>query len=137
MLLEKLKKDRVEAMKNKNTILRDLLGIVLTNITVEEKKNANTVIDDTLVLKILKKELKQVEEVIVISKDKGLDFAEETEKQNYLQSLIPAEKTFEETEKLIKEYMTANNLTARDIGKLMAYGKENWLNLSYIKQIIS
>lgn len=72
MIIEKLKQDKLQAMKDKNVILRDLIWIVLTNIQVKEKEKSNVELSEKDYVKIIEKEMKQIEDTMKIAKEKGL-----------------------------------------------------------------
>lgn len=70
-MYNKLKKDRLKAMKDGNKVKRTTLEMVITEL--DNEKGRNKEITDQLVIAFIKKEIKQLEQVVELGYD---DWAE-------------------------------------------------------------
>ena len=119
-----------EGDKKKLSISRYLFS-ELKNFLIKENldRDLKNVSDDNFI-KILKTQIKQ--------KKESLEFAEKATNQEkiaeikydieYLSSYLPNTLNEEQTQKVIKDYINANNFSENDFGKIMALIKENYAN---------
>jgi len=119
-----------EGDKKKLSISRYLFS-ELKNFLIKENldRDLKNVSDDNFI-KILKTQIKQ--------KKESLEFAEKATNQEkiaeikydieYLSSYLPNTLNEEQTKKVIKDYINANNFSENDFGKIMALIKENYAN---------
>ena len=109
MIIEKLKQDKLQAMKDKNVVLRDLIGIVLTNIQIKEKEKPNVELSEKDYIKIIEKEMKQIEDTISFLKDES-QIKDEKVKLEYLNQFIPEEMNEEEVKTELENIIKENSL---------------------------
>lgn len=135
MIIEKLKKDKLQAMKDKNVVLRDLIGIVLTNIQVKEKEKSNVELSEKDYIKIIEKEMKQIEDTISFLKDES-QIKDEKVKLEYLTQFIPEEMNEEEVKTELDNLIKENNLDKWNIWAIMKIAKEKVLPLNIVNKIL-
>jgi hypothetical protein len=85
MLLERLKADRLAAMKARDARRRDLLGTLIAAATKERKDP-----DDAEVLRSVRGFLKSLDETIGLLKGKATDATAQEEERAILQGYLPA-----------------------------------------------
>ena len=135
MIIEKLKKDKLQAMKDKNVVLRDLIGIVLTNIQVKEKEKSNVELSEKDYIKIIEKEMKQIEDTISFLKDEN-QIKDEKVKLEYLNQFIPEEMNEEEVKTELENLIKENSLDKWNIWAIMKIAKEKVLPLNIVNKIL-
>ena len=135
MIIEKLKKDKLQAMKDKNVVLRDLIGIVLTNIQIKEKEKPNVELSEKDYIKIIEKEMKQIEDTISFLKDEN-QIKDEKVKLEYLTQFIPEEMNEEEVKTELENLIKENNLDKWNIWAIMKIAKEKVLPLNIVNKIL-
>lgn len=135
MIIEKLKQDKLQAMKDKNVVLRDLIGIVLTNIQIKEKEKSNVELSEKDYIKIIEKEMKQIEDTISFLKDEN-QIQDEKVKLNYLNQFIPEEMNEDEVKREIENLIKENNLDKWNIWAIMKIAKEKVLPLNIVNKIL-
>ena len=135
MIIEKLKKDKLQAMKDKNVVLRDLIGIVLTNIQIKEKEKPNVELSEKDYIKIIEKEMKQIEDTISFLKDEN-QIKDEKVKLDYLAQFIPEEMNEEEVKTELENLIKENNLDKWNIWAIMKIAKEKWLPLNIVNKLL-
>ena len=135
MIIEKLKKDKLQAMKDKNVVLRDLIGIVLTNIQIKEKEKTNVELSEKDYIKIIEKEMKQIEDTISFLKDEN-QIKDEKVKLEYLNQFIPEEMNEDDVKKEIENLIKENNLDKGNIWAIMKIAKEKVLPLNIVNKIL-
>lgn len=135
MIIEKLKQDKLQAMKDKNVVLRDLIGIVLTNIQIKEKEKPNVELLDKDYIKIIEKEMKQIQDTISYLKDEA-QIKDEKVKLEYLNQFIPEEMNEEDVKKELENLIKENNLDKWNIWAIMKIAKEKWLPLNIVNKVL-
>ena len=135
MIIEKLKQDKLQAMKDKNVVLRDLIGIVLTNIQIKEKEKPNVELSEKDYIKIIEKEMKQIEDTISFLKDES-QIKDEKVKLEYLTQFIPEEMNEEEVKKELENLIKENNLDKGNIWAIMKIAKEKGLPLNIVNKLL-
>lgn len=135
MIIEKLKKDKLQAMKDKNVVLRDLIGIVLTNIQIKEKEKPNVELSEKDYIKIIEKEMKQIEDTISYLKDEN-QIKDEKVKLEYLTQFIPEEMNEEEVKTELENLIKEKNLDKWNIWAIMKIAKEKVLPLNIVNKIL-
>lgn len=134
-MIEKLKQDRIQAMKDKNETLKNVIGIILTNIQMKEKMGKSHELEDNEIIKIIEKEITQIKDTISYLKDEK-QIKEEQEKIDYLQQYIPAEMSEEEVKETLLYLLKENNIDKTDIKTIMKTAKEKWLPMKIVAQIV-
>lgn len=135
MIIEKLKQDKLQAMKDKNVVLRDLIGIVLTNIQIKEKEKSNVELSEKDYIKIIEKEMKQIEDTISFLKDEN-QIKDEKVKLEYLNQFIPEEMNEDEVKRELENLIKENNLDKWNIWAIMKIAKEKVLPLNIVNKIL-
>ena len=135
MILETLKQDKMNAMKEKNIVLRDLIWIVLTNIQVKEKEKSWTILTDQDIIKIIEKEIKQINDTLQYLKDEN-KINEEKSKIQYLEKFIPEEMSEDEVKNILIELIKQNNIDKNRIWDIMKIAKENNLPLWVVNKVL-
>lgn len=134
-MIEKLKQDRIQAMKDKNETLKNVIGIILTNIQMKEKMGKSHELSKDEIIKIIEKEITQIKDTISYLKDEK-QIKEEQEKIDYLQQYIPAEMSEEEVKETLLSLLEENNIDKTDIKTIMKTAKEKWLPMKIVAQIV-
>ena len=135
MILETLKQDKINAMKEKNIVLRDLIWIVLTNIQVKEKEKPWITLTDQDIIKIIEKEIKQINDTLQYLKDEN-QINEEKLKIQYLEKFIPEEMSEDEVKNILIELINQNNIDKNKIWDIMKIAKENNLPLWIVNKVL-
>lgn len=135
MIIEKLKQDKLQAMKDKNVVLRDLIGIVLTNIQIKEKEKPNVELSEKDYVKIIEKEMKQIQDTISYLKDEN-QIRDEKVKLEYLNQFIPEEMNEEDVKKELLKLIETKSLDKNDIGSLMKEARAINLPLNVVNKVL-
>lgn len=135
MIIETLKQDKINAMKEKNIVLRDLIWIVLTNIQIKEKEKPWITLTDQDIIKIIEKEIKQINDTLQYLKDEN-QINEEKLKIQYLEKFIPEEMSEDEVKNILIELINQNNIDKNKIWDIMKIAKENNLPLWVVNKVL-
>ena len=135
MIIEKLKQDKLQAMKDKNVVLRDLIWIVLTNIQIKEKEKPNVELSEKDYIKIIEKEMKQIEDTISFLKNEN-QIQDEKVKLDYLTQFIPEEMNEEDVKRELENLIKENNLDKGNIWAIMKIAKEKGLPLNIVNKLL-
>jgi uncharacterized protein YqeY len=124
MIIDEIKKDNVQAMKDKNTLARAIYGVVMNKVllaSIEAKKDGKE-LSDTEVVQILQKTIKELtEEKENYVKANNLVEAENIEKQKeILTRYLPQMMSEDE----IKDIIT--NMEDKSIPSIMKHFKANY-----------
>ena len=122
MIITKLKEDLKQAMKDKNTINKSVLQVLISSINSFEKTNKKISEDDEITL--INRELKQTRESFVFAEKSGReDLINETKtKIDLLVSYLPIQMNEEEINSIIKDAileLNVENISKNDKGKIM------------------
>ena len=124
MIIDEIKKDNVQAMKDKNTLARAIYGVVMNKVLlaqIELKKDGKELVDADVV-QILQKTIKELTE----------------EKENYIKANNTAEaENIEAQKKIIEKYLPQmmsedeikaeiNKLEDKSIPSVMKHFKANF-----------
>jgi uncharacterized protein YqeY len=118
MILVKLKEDLKQAMKDKDTIKKGVLQLVITAINNAAKiKKAD--LDESEMLALIQKELKQTNEALeMFKKGNREDLVKESEiKVQILNSYLPKQMDETEIESVIRKALAENTISNK--GELM------------------
>lgn len=120
MLIDVLKKDRIQAMKDKETAKKDLLGVLIGDATKEAKQP-----EDAKVVAMVKKFIKNSEETLAVCVRVGNSIGETAARAeiNILEAYLPKQLTIEGLRTAVKYAVEFNNAT--DMGSVMKYLKDN------------
>lgn len=122
MLIEKINKDYIKAMKEKDTLKANILNMLRSAIKYKEIENREKEISDEDVIDLVKKEIKRHEESIEMYKTGGRkDLQEKEEKElQVLKSYLPEQISEDEVKRIISEIILKLNATSKnDFGKVM------------------
>ena len=106
MIIDEIKKDNVQAMKDKNTLARAIYGVVMNKVllaSIEAKKDGKE-LNDTDVVQILQKTIKELTE----------------EKENYIKAGNMVEAENIETQKTIISKYLPQMLSEEEIRNIIA-----------------
>ena len=106
MIIDEIKKDNVQAMKDKNTLARAIYGVVMNKVllaSIEAKKDGKE-LNDTDVVQILQKTIKELTE----------------EKENYIKAGNMVEAENVETQKTIISKYLPQMLSEEEIRNIIA-----------------
>ena len=120
-LKERLADDLKSAMKNKDTIRKNVVQFVRAGVLQFEKDNKVT-LDDNGVLEVIAKQLKQRKDSLPDYEKSGRDdlIAELKAEMDVLMEYLPKQLTPEELEAIIKEsFASLNASSMKDMGKVM------------------
>ena len=120
-LKERLADDLKSAMKNKDTIRKNVVQFVRAGVLQFEKDNKVT-LDDNGVLEVIAKQLKQRKDSLPDYEKSGRDdlIAELKAEMDVLMEYLPKQLTPEELEAIIKESIASLNASSmKDMGKVM------------------
>ena len=120
-LKERLADDLKSAMKNKDTIRKNVVQFVRAGVLQFEQDNKVT-LDDNGVLEVIAKQLKQRKDSLPDYEKSGRDdlIAELKAEMDVLMEYLPKQLTPEELEAIIKESIASLNASSmKDMGKVM------------------
>lgn len=122
MLFDKLKQDRIQAMKERNYIIKDLLGTLIGECSKETKEPT-----DDKVIATIKKFIKNTEECLkyISDSDKLNPLCKEMNELIILESYLPKQMTEEEIRGNIELLKLAGNT---NIGMIMKSFKDLYEN---------
>ena len=96
-MLEKLKAEKISAMKEKNTIKKNILSTLIGDIE-KENKSKNGILTETEILKMIKKMI-----------DNNI-LTNDIEENQYIEIYLPKMLSDEELETIISKIISDNNL---------------------------
>lgn len=120
-LLTQLRKDNMVAMKEKDTIRKGVLSLLISAIALAEKEQGE-VLSETQELTYVQKELKQTKETLEETPSDRTNLIEETKKKiEILESYLPKQLTEEEVKKAIEDFLAKENLEPikKNMGAIM------------------
>ena len=118
---EQLLQDLKEAMKNKDTLMKDTITMLRAAILQVEKDNLKTLNDDEI-CGIVAKEVKKRKESVTEYENAGRqDIADNLKREiEILSKYLPKQLSQEEIAKMVEEAITESGATSpRDMGKVM------------------
>lgn len=112
-ILEKLRKDKIQAMKDKDKLRIGVISLMMSSIALAEKEKKKT-LEDEEALEFIKRELKQTKDALEQTPTNREDLISETEKKieiisSYLPEQMSVEELKKEVEKIIKELNLEKN----------------------------
>lgn len=139
-MINQINEDIKQAMINKNILIKDVLKSV-KNTAIQIAKENKTEVNDEIVIKAIKKELKQLDQTIVALKgyeDTTL-YKDSINKKEYIQKYLPKEMSDEELTVEIKKVLSTLSSDANFGLKMKAVMKElkNKADGNKIKNIIN
>ena len=123
-LLIKLRKDNMQAMKEKDNVKKGVLSLVIASIALAEKEN-NVTLDEADELTYIQKELKQVRDSLAQTPSNREDLiAQEKQKIAILESYLPKQMDEEQIKEAILKI-------TRGIGRVSRMRRENLFALKW------
>lgn len=105
-LLTQLRKENMQAMKEKNTIKKGVLSLVISAIALAEKEQGVT-LEEADELKYIQKELKQMRDTLAATPASRTDLIEETNKKiAILEGYLPAQMSEDEIKTAIEKMLS-------------------------------
>lgn len=136
-IIEQIKEDFITAFKNKNTIKKNVLGIIKTKVILFEK--VNWTIKDLDTLKIIKSEVKEIWKTLASVTSWTDLYKQAVEEKAILEAYLPEDMSDEEVEKIVIKFINENKLEKKDFWRVMwTLSKQlSWLyDNSKLKNII-
>lgn len=127
MLVEKVRSEYLEARKEKDERKKENLSIIVSSMNNWEKENSKSIDNGTLI-KIIEKNIKSIEDVINIVKDKNPDKVQNLKEDvEFLESFLPQKMSNNELEKEIDIIVSDISEENKNM-KLMGFVMENLKN---------
>ena len=126
-----LRKDNMQAMKDKDNIKKGVLSLVIASIALAEKEQ-NITLDEADELTYVQKELKQVKDSLAQTPSNREDLIEqEKQKIAILESYLPKQMDEEQIKEAILKIISENNLekTKKSQGVIMKTMMANYKGL--------
>lgn len=120
-LLTTLRKDKMQALKEKDSLKNGICSLLLSAIALAEKEKGSELSDEEAIA-FVQRELKQTKDTLAQTPTDRSDLIEETKKKiTIIESYLPEQMSEEEIELAIKQIMEENNLeaTAKSRGMIM------------------
>lgn len=109
-LLTQIRKDNMQAMKNKDTLKKGVCSLLISAIALAEKESGKTLTKEEE-LTYVQRELKQTKESLAETPAERIDLIEENKKKiEILESYLPAQMSEEEIRQAIAEIMSEKGL---------------------------
>lgn len=109
-LLTQIRKDNLQAMKDKDTLKKGVCSLLISAIALAEKESGNTLTKEEE-LTYVQRELKQTKETLAETPADRVELLEETKKKiAVLESYLPAQMSEEEIQKAIEEIISEKGL---------------------------
>ena len=120
MLIDRIKADRLEAMKARDELRKNLLGTLFAAATKETKTP-----DDATVTKSIRAFVKSLDETILLLRDRGLEAEQQRAERAILETYLPRALGEEELRASIAELVAAlPERSPKAMGQVMAALKE-------------
>lgn len=122
MIHEQMKKDNMEALKNKDAVRRQVLTLVLGKLNLQAKTNHIPFVDDANASQVVSKTIKEISEEMEMFKKAGrVEHANELQTQiKLIEAYLPKQLTEDEIRELISK------LDDRTMPAVMKYFKQNY-----------
>ena len=121
--IEKLRKDKMLAMKNKDKLKAGVISLMMSNILLEQKEKKRDLTDDEQIA-FVKKELKEtVDALEQTTKDRVETIEETKQKIEIIKSYLPEQISEDKLKEIIEKFMEENSLekSNKSIGQIMKY----------------
>ncbi len=121
-LKEKLAQDLKDAMRDKDTIKKNVVQLIRSNILQIEKDNKLT-LDDDGVLDVIAKQLKQRRDSLPDYEKSGREdlISQLKTEMTILMEYLPAQLSHEELEEIVKQAIAETGASSmKDMGRIMA-----------------
>ncbi|MDH5719338.1 MAG: GatB/YqeY domain-containing protein [Spirochaetia bacterium] len=130
MLLEQLKKDSLNARKEKNTIKSNLLTTLISEAVMIGKNDGNREPTEEEITAVIKKFIKSNKEATAALQKSGRDDSKEIEEEKILTSYLPKQLSESELESIIQEIISKlSEKSPKMMGQVMSELKNNYAGL--------
>ncbi len=122
-IIEKLRKDKMIAMKNKDKVKSGVISLIMSNILLEQKEQKRDLTEDEQIA-FVKKELKQTMDALEQTPKDRVETIEETEKKiEIIKSYLPEQISEEKLKEIIEKFIEDNNLekSNKSRGQIMKF----------------
>lgn len=119
--LDELRKENLQAMKDKDPIKKGVYSLLISAISLAEKEKGESLSKEEA-LKFIQKEVKQLKETIELTPSDRTDLIEEANKKLVLlESYLPKQLSPEELVSEVEKFIQENNLEAikKNQGQIM------------------
>ena len=137
MNYESLRREKMQALKEKNSLKNRVLTNVLSELVYQKKEKGNQELDEKSIVSVFRKMVKQVEETITLSKGRP-EIQEELKLElEVLKSYLPQSISEADLLAKIKALAEENDIekNIKNKGKLMALAIANFSNMAEGKTI--
>lgn len=121
--IEKLRKDKMLAMKNKDKVKSGVISLIMSNILLEQKEKKRDLTDEEQ-LAFVKKELKQTMDTLEQTPEDRVQAIEETKKKlEIIKSYLPEQLSEEKLKEIIEKFLEENSLekSNKSRGQIMKF----------------
>lgn len=111
-LLMQLRKDKMQALKDKDTIKNGVCSLLISAISLANKERGQELSDEEA-MKFVQRELKQTKDTLAQTPENRSDLIEETkQKIAIIEAYLPKQMSDEEVRSAVSEIMQEKNLEA-------------------------
>ena len=133
---EKLVNDLKQAMKDNNTIKKNIIQLIRAAILQEEKDKQCSLTNNQIEDLIMQQKKKLLDALGQYEKANRQDLIDKTKKEiGYLSNYLPQPASEYEIEQEVKVIITEMNATMKEMGQVMRKAKEKFGNRATGKQI--
>jgi len=100
-MLKEINKNIKQAMRDKNTVRRNILRMILSRAKLIAKNDKDRELTDEDIFTSIRKQIKQNKETIVCLKEGKRDFSQEEFEMEILSTYLPAQMSSAEMEKIV------------------------------------
>ena len=126
-MMTSLKADRINAMKSKDEITKNLLTALIGEATSVGKNDGDRETTDAEIVAVVKKFIKNAEETKTLSLQNGRDVTLAEKELEILMKMVPVQMTETSLKAVLEDYKKKN--TDAKLGDGMKYLKENYAGL--------
>lgn len=122
-IIEKLRKDKMLAMKNKDKLKSGVISLIMSNILLEQKEQKRDLTEEEQ-LAFVKRELKQTMDTLEQTPKDRLEAIEETkQKIEVIKLYLPEQISEDKLKEIIEKFMEENNLekSNKSKGQIMKF----------------
>lgn len=122
-IIEKLRKDKMLAMKNKDKLKSGVISLIMSNILLEQKEQKRDLTEEEQ-LAFVKRELKQTMDTLEQTPKDRVEAIEETkQKIEVIKSYLPEQISEDKLKEIIEKFMQENNLekSNKSKGQIMKF----------------
>ena len=126
-LLSEIKKDQLQARKNKNTDDATLLTTLIGEAAMIGKNDGNRETTDNEVVAVIKKFIKNNNELIAVVNPETYGFTRAIAENDFLTQYLPSQMTEEEIRAAVQSHMfTVDEVSPKIMGVIMKWLKDNY-----------